>query len=69
MNDSLSIGSTDAISVVEEELVDDVLILDSQLRAHDVLLHLPAEFFQSPAIVELNFKFDLLCARILGISA
>lgn len=67
MNDGLSIGSANTISVVEKELVDDVLVLDSQLRAHDVLLHLSAKFFQSPAIVELDFKFDLLCARILGV--
>jgi len=68
VHDSLTVGANDAISVVEEELVDDALVTHSQLGAHDVLLHLPAEILQSPAGVELDFKFDLLGAWALGIN-
>ncbi len=43
------------------------MIFYGQLRAHNVLFDLSAEIFQSPALVELDFKLDLLGAGILVI--
>ena len=67
VHDGLSIRCNDSISVVEEQLIDDRLVLDGKLGAHDVLLHFLAEILQSPAGVELDFKFDLLGAGALRI--
>ena len=64
----LPVRASSSIRVVEEQCLDHVLVLHSKLRAHDVLLYLLAELFKSPAVVELNFKFDLLGAWILRIS-
>ena len=63
----LSICTSSSICVVEEQCFDHVLVFDGKLRSHDVLLDLLAELFESPAVVELDFKFNLLGARILRI--
>jgi len=67
VHDRLTVGAAYAVCVVEEQPVDHSLVFHSKLRSHDVLLHLLAELLKSPAGVELDFKFDLLGARILGI--
>jgi len=67
VSDRLAIRTSSAISVVEEQCFDHVLVFHGQLRSHDVLLYLLAELFESPAVVELDFKFYLLGARILRI--
>jgi len=67
VSDRLAIRTSSAISVVEEQCFDHVLVFHGQLRSHDVLLYLLAELFESPAVVELDFKFNLLGARILRI--
>ena len=64
----LTICAANAISVIEEQLIDHGLLFDCQLRAHDILLHLLAELLESPGVVELYFKFDLLGRGILRVS-
>jgi len=67
MNHRGTVGATDSVSVVEQELLDHFLVLHSKLRTHDVLLDLLAELHESPAVVEFDFKFYLLGARIFRI--
>ena len=45
------------------------MVLYGELRAHDVLFYLATEIFQSPVLVEFDFKLDLLGRWILGIGA
>lgn len=51
MRHRLAIGSTIAVSVVEEERFNHLLIFDRKLRSHDVLSYLITKLFQSPAVI------------------
>ena len=61
----LAIGSDNPICVVEEELVDDLFVGDSQLGARNILLYLPAKLSQSPGLFKFYFKLYLLGTRAL----
>ena len=62
-----AIGASNSVGVVEQKLLDHFLVFHGELRAHDVLLDLLAELHESPAVVEFDFKFYLLGARIFRI--